>query len=120
MDNTPEKILEMVVKSADDKRAEDILAMDVRGISILADYFVVMHGNNERQIAAIADGILEDAQAAGLSITRIEGKEAARWILIDLGDVIVHVFNQDEREFYNLEKLWSDARNVDLSSMIEL
>lgn len=120
MTETPEKLLETIVKSADDKRAEDIMAMDMRGISVLADYFVVMHGNNERQINAIADGILEEVEKGGFTINRIEGKDSANWILIDLGDVIVHIFSQEEREFYNLEKLWSDAENVDLTSMIEL
>lgn len=120
MEETPEKLLEMVVKSADDKRAEDILALDMRGISILADYFVVMHGNNERQIGAIADGILDEAAKNSVTVNRIEGKDSANWILIDLGDVIAHVFSQDEREFYNLEKLWSDAGDVDISSMIQL
>ncbi|WP_028273803.1 ribosome silencing factor [Atopococcus tabaci] len=120
MEATPEKVLEMVVKSADDKRAEDIMAMDMKGISVLADYFVVMHGNNERQIGAIADGILDESEKMGAVVKRVEGKDSANWILIDLGDVIVHVFSQEEREFYNLEKLWSDAENVDLSSMIEL
>nr|WP_313468575.1 ribosome silencing factor [Carnobacterium sp.] len=117
-EETSEKLLDLVVKAGDDKRAEDILAMDVRQISILADYFVVMHGNNEKQVQAIADEIIDQVQKAGLEVKRVEGRESAKWLLIDLGDVVVHVFHYSERAFYNLEKLWSDAPLVDITKMV--
>lgn len=113
-----QELLETVIKAADDKKAEDIMAMDVRSISLLADHFVVMHGNNERQVAAIAEAVVESAQKAGYNVHHVEGKDNAKWVLIDLGDVIVHVFHYTERSFYNLEKLWSDAPLVDISGMI--
>ncbi|ALV20708.1 Ribosomal silencing factor RsfA (former Iojap) [Carnobacterium antarcticum] len=115
---TSEKLLEIAVKAGDDKRAEDILAMDVRQISILADYFVVMHGNSEKQVQAIADEIIDQVHKAGLKVNRVEGRESAKWLLIDLGEIIVHVFHYSERSFYNLEKLWSDAPLVDITDMV--
>ncbi len=114
-----EEILEIAVKAADDKRAEDIMAMDVRNISILADYFVVMHGNSEKQVEAIVNEIVDQEEMAKVEVKRIEGRDSTKWMLIDLGDVVVHVFHYSERSFYNLEKLWSDAPLVDISKMVD-
>lgn len=108
----------MIVKAADDKRAEDLLALDVREISVLADYFVICHGNSEKQVGAITDSIVEAAQKAGVDVGRVEGKEMGKWVLVDLGDVIVHVFHGEERGFYNLEKLWSDAPAVSITRWV--
>ncbi len=103
------KILEIAVKAADSKKAEDIVALNVQDISFLADYFLICHGSNERQVKAIVNEIIEKEEEANISIKRVEGKESAKWVLIDLGEVVVHVFHEAERSFYNLEKLWSDA-----------
>ena len=113
-----QEILELVVKAADSKRAEDIVALDVQKVSLLADYFVICSGNNERQINAIVDDIIEQEQKAQVEVKRVVGKDGGKWILIDLSDVIVHVFSSSERSFYNLEKLWSDAPLVDLHEWI--
>lgn len=112
------QILEIAVRAADSKHAEDIIALDVREISLLADYFVICSGNSERQIKAIVDEIIEQEEKAQVEVKRVEGKDGAKWILIDLGDVIVHVFSNTERDFYNLEKLWSDAPLADISEWI--
>ncbi len=114
-----DNILELAVKAADSKRAEDMVALDVKGVSLLADYFVVCHGNSDKQVLAIANEVISEAQKNQVEVKRVEGKESARWILIDLGDVVVHVFHSEEREFYNLEKLWSDAPLVNLTSMVD-
>ena len=106
------------MKAADSKHAEDILALDVREISLLADYFVICSANSERQINAIIDEVLEQEEKNGMEVKRIEGKDGAAWVLIDLGDVIVHVFSNNERAFYNLEKLWADAPLVDISQWV--
>ena len=108
------QILEIAVRAADSKHAEDIMALDVQEISLLADYFVICSGNSDRQINAIVEDIVEQEQKAQVEIKRVEGKDGGKWVLIDLGDVIVHVFNNSERSFYNLEKLWSDAPLVDI------
>ncbi|MGX7195338.1 ribosome silencing factor [Enterococcus olivae] len=108
-------MLEIAVRAADSKHAEDIMALDVREISLLADYFVICSANSERQINAIIDEVIEKEEEAQVEIKRVEGKDGGKWVLIDLGEVIVHVFSNSERDFYNLEKLWSDAPLVDLT-----
>lgn len=112
------ELLKVVVKAADSKRAEDIVALDMQGISLLADYFVIMQANSERQVKAIAEIIGEKAEEAGYDVRDVEGKDGANWILLDLGDVVVHVFKTETRRFYNLEKLWSDAPEVDVSGWV--
>ncbi|WP_334203877.1 ribosome silencing factor [Enterococcus durans] len=111
--------LQIAVKAADSKRAEDIIALDVREVSLLADYFMICSANSERQINAITEEILDKEEKSNYEVRRVEGKEGGKWILIDLGDVIVHVFHAPERSFYNLEKLWSDAPLVDLTDWLD-
>lgn len=104
-----EQLLTMTVKATENKKAEDIVSLDMKGISDMTDYFVVCHGNNERQVQSIARSVKEMAQEQGLNLKRIEGYESARWILIDLVNVVVHIFHKDERSYYNIEKLYQDA-----------
>ncbi|MGK0551367.1 ribosome silencing factor [Enterococcus faecalis] len=111
-------MLEIAVKAADSKRAEDLVALDVRNISLLADYFFICQANSERQINAIVAEIVEQEAKQQVAIQRVEGKEGGKWVLIDLGDVVVHVFQASERSFYNLEKLWSDAPLVNLEAWV--
>lgn len=113
------ELLETVVKAADSKRAEEIVALDVANVSLLADYFVIMQANSERQVKAIADEIEERVAAAGVQVRDIEGKNAANWVLLDFGDVVVHVFRTETRQFYNLEKLWAEAPLVDVSDWVK-
>ncbi|OKL38383.1 ribosome silencing factor [Domibacillus mangrovi] len=107
-------ILHAVTKAADDKRAENITALDMEGISPVADYFVICHGNSDKQVQAIAREVKDKAEEFGVGIKRMEGFDEARWVLIDIGDVVVHVFHRDERVYYNLERLWGDAPHVDV------
>ena len=97
-----EEILEVVVRAADDKLAENIVVMDVRGLTSLGDYFVIMNGRNERQMGAIAEGIVQSVHKNKIALKNQEGKDSGNWTLIDLNDVIVHVFASDERTYYNL------------------
>ena len=113
------ELLETVVKAADSKRAEEIVALDVANVSLLADYFVIMQANSERQVKAIADEIEEKVAAAGVQVRDIEGKNASYWVLLDFGDVVVHVFRTETRQFYNLEKLWAEAPLVDVSDWVK-
>ncbi|KRM74360.1 ribosome silencing factor [Secundilactobacillus collinoides] len=113
------QILEVAVKAANDKRAEDILALDMEKVSLITDYFLIMDATSNRQVQAITDSVHDAADKAGINVKRIEGREAGRWVLIDLGDVMVHIFQKEERGHYNLEKLWSDAPTVDLSDWVE-
>jgi ribosome-associated protein len=103
------ELLITAVKAADDKRAEDIMVLNMKGISLIADYFVICHGNSDKQVQAIAREIREKAEEQGYNLKRMEGFDEARWVLIDIGDVVVHVFHKEERSYYNLERLWGDA-----------
>ncbi|GIN89690.1 ribosomal silencing factor RsfS [Siminovitchia terrae] len=102
-------LLKTVVKAADDKKAEDIVVLNMQGISLITDYFLICHGTSEKQVQAIAREVKSAAEKAGLDVKKIEGFEEAKWVLIDMGDVIAHVFHRDERNYYNLERLWGDA-----------
>lgn len=113
------EILEIAVKAAENKRAENLTALDMTKVSLMADYFLIMEANSSRQIQAIADEITDQMAANGVKIRDVEGKNEANWILIDLGDVVVHVFQKEQRSHYNLEKLWSDAPTVDLGQWVE-
>lgn len=113
------KNLEIIVKAADNKRASDIVALDTENVSVMADYFVIMDASSERQVKAIADNIVEKLNENQVEINQIEGKNEANWILIDAGDIIIHVFKKEQRDFYNLEKLWSNAPLVNLNEWIE-
>ncbi|MGC8633158.1 MAG: ribosome silencing factor [Candidatus Limnocylindrales bacterium] len=101
-----------VVDLAQDKKASDIVLLDVRALTSLADYFVICSGGSERQLGAIADGIAEGLKADGVLPLGREGASGAHWVLLDFGAVIVHIFAPPERDYYQLEKLWSDAPTV--------
>lgn len=112
------RILELAVKAADDKKAENIVVLNMKGISLIADYFLICHGNSEKQVQAIATEIKKSAQENEINLKRLEGFDQARWVLIDLEDVVVHVFHKDERLYYNLEKLWGDAPTLDVEGVL--
>ncbi|APC48202.1 ribosome silencing factor [Virgibacillus halodenitrificans] len=107
-------LLQIVATACDDKRAEDIIALDMNEVSLVADYFLICHGSNERQVQAIARGIKDAVEEEGISIKRLEGMEQARWVLVDLGGIVCHIFHKEERSYYNLERLWGDATQVTL------
>jgi ribosome-associated protein len=108
-DVAPREMADIVVDAASDKKAEDILVLNVSEVTTITDLFVIVSGRGERQVQAIADAIVEKAKAAGRQPYGIEGYNAGRWVLIDLGDVVVHAFVPEERELYRLERLWGDA-----------
>jgi len=98
-----------VVELIDDKKGSDISMLDVQKISAVADYFIIASGNSTRQVVAIADNVEHGMEKKGHFIKHKEGHRTGNWVLLDFGDIVVHVFNKEERDFYNLEKLWCDA-----------
>ncbi|WP_347862707.1 ribosome silencing factor [Salimicrobium sp. PL1-032A] len=103
------ELVKIAAQACDNKRADDIVVLDMEGVSLVADYFLICDGSNERQVQAIAKEVKDQAEKAGVEVKRVEGEKSARWILVDLDDVVCHIFHKDERQHYNLEKLWGDA-----------
>lgn len=112
--------LKLAVRAADDRGAIGPVALRVTEQFGLADAFLVVSGSVERNVQAISDAIEETLQEeAGVCTIRREGREGGRWVLLDFGDLIVHVFHQEERDFYELERLWSDCPVIDVAPMLE-
>jgi len=99
-------ILNLAITSLDDSKAENIVPIDIRSKSSLGDYMVIASGRSNRHVAAVADHLISALKDAGYGNARVEGLSSADWVLIDAGDIIVHVFRPEVREFYNLEKMW--------------
>ena len=106
-DDAADRALQLVLSSLEDSKAEDIVSIDIAGKSALGDYVVVVSGRSNRHVMAIADHLISDLKDEGLGNSRVEGLEAGDWVLIDAGDIIVHVFRPEVREFYNLERMWA-------------
>lgn len=107
-----------IVQVMDNKKAKDIRLIKIEGISSLGDYFVVASASNTTQVKAIADEVEDEMTKLGLEPNRVEGRQSAQWILMDYYDVMVHVFLDEARSFYNLERLWSDAPQLDISDLL--
>ena len=103
--------------AAEDKIAEDVIAIDVSDQLALTDIFVIASASNERQVGAIVDEVEDRLRDQGVKPIRREGQREGRWVLIDFGDIVVHVQHTDEREFYQLERLWKDCPAVDLATV---
>lgn len=107
--------IQLAIKCASDKKAFDLVALDLREIASFADYFIIAGGANTRQVQAISDEINEQLKKQlNVKSLRIEGYNTGEWILLDYGDFIVHVFEEKAREFYDLERLWRDAKKVEI------
>ena len=97
-----------------DKKGEDIRVIDISQVSVIADYFIIAGGSNHSQIQALWDNVEEQLGKAGCPVRQIEGYDSANWILIDFGDVIVHIFDKENRLLYDLERIWRDGQPVDV------
>lgn len=106
------KMALMAVEALEDKKGADISILDISEISVLADYFIIANGSNRNQVQAMSDSVEEALGKAGYLPKQIEGYQAAGWILLDYKDIIVHVFSREEREFYDLERVWRDGKEI--------
>ncbi|MBZ2175361.1 ribosome silencing factor [Schnuerera sp. xch1] len=109
--------ISVIVKACDDKNGFDIKVLDLKKLTTFTDYFIIVSGNSTTQTKAISDKIEERMNELGYVISSKEGYGEGRWILLDYGNVVVHIFHRDEREFYNLEKLWTDSEELILDEM---
>jgi iojap-like ribosome-associated protein len=115
----PKELAEEIIKILDDKKAHDIKLLHVEKQTIIADYFIICSGTSNTQIKSLANEVEVKLKESGLMPKNIEGYREGTWVLLDYHSVIVHVFNRETRNFYNLEKLWNDAVEVDISDMIK-
>ena len=113
------ELTKLAVKALEDKKGEDIRVIDIHGVSVLADYFVIADGSNASQVKAMADNVEEELGKAGHECRQIEGYQTAGWILMDYGDVIIHVFDEENRLFYDLERIWRDGKELDAADFLK-
>jgi ribosome-associated protein len=110
--------IRMALRAAADKKAIDLTVLDLRGVVTFTDFFIISTGTNKRQMQAISDEVVDQLKRQGSPAARVEGYQAAEWILIDYGDFIVHVFAEKARRFYDLEYLWREAKRLDISPQV--
>lgn len=107
----------LAINAMEDKKAEDIRVIDISQVSVLADYFIIASGSNRSQIQTLSDAVEEKLGKAGYPVKQIEGYQNANWVLLDFGDIIVHIFDQENRLFYDLERIWRDGRSMDIDGL---
>lgn len=118
MENQKAKELtKLAIEALEDKKAEDIRVIDISEVSVIADYFILAGGSNRSQIQALSDNVEEKLGRAGSPVRQIEGYDTANWILLDFGDVIVHIFDRENRLLYDLERIWRDGKQIELGSL---
>ncbi len=106
------KMVKLAYEALEDKKGEDIQIIEIKDISIIADYFIIANGTNASQVDALVSSVTDKLGRNGYETKRIEGIRSASWILLDYGDVVVHVFSKEDRLFYNLERIWRDGKTV--------
>ena len=111
------EMVKTAVAALQDKKGEDIRVIDISGVTVIADYFIIASGSNPNQVQALVDYVEEQMYKAGYDDPRVEGYNTASWVLLDYNDVIVHVFSQDDRLFYDLERIWRDGKEIDVDSL---
>jgi len=103
----------LAIEALNDKKAEDIKVIDISEVSVIADYFLIASGMNRNQLQAMADNVEEQLGRNGSPVKQVEGYDSANWILMDFGDVIVHLFDKENRLFYDLERIWRDGKLIE-------
>lgn len=111
------ELAKLAIAALEDKKAEDIRIIDIGEVSVLADYFIIASGNNRTQVQAMADEVEQRLGRAGAAPRQVEGYQSANWVLLDFGDVIIHLFDAQNRLFYDLERIWKDGTQIDPESL---
>ncbi|NLJ98917.1 MAG: ribosome silencing factor [Tissierellia bacterium] len=113
-----DKRVSIIAKACNDKKGFDIKVLNLKKLTTIADYFIIASGNSTTQVKAITDEIEQKMEEAGFYLQNKEGHRSARWVLLDFGDIVTHVFHKEDREFYNLEKLWADGEELVLDGIL--
>lgn len=113
------EIAKLAIRALEDKKAEDIKVIDISEVSVIADYFIIANGTNRSQIQALSDNVEETLGRAQIPLKQVEGYDNANWVLLDFHDVIIHIFDKENRLFYDLERIWRDGKMVDTDSFTE-
>lgn len=116
MENAKEMV-RIAFRALDEKKGEDIKVIDISGVSVLADYFIIANGNNESQVRALVDNVEECLYKAGYPVKQREGYGTGSWVLLDFSDIIVHIFDKENRLFYDLERIWRDGKDIDIETL---
>lgn len=111
------QMVKLAYQALEDKKGEDIRVIDISEISVLADYFLIANGNNANQVNALVDSVEEELSKAGFEVKQREGYGLGNWVLLDFGDIIVHVFDKENRLFYDLERIWGDGKAVEIENL---
>lgn len=111
------EMAKIAYKALNDKKGEDIKIIDIGGISVMADYFLIANGNSDNQVRALVDNVEEEMQKAGYYVKQREGYGSGSWVLMDFGDIIVHIFDKENRLFYDLERIWRDGKMIDIENL---
>lgn len=114
------EITRLAIRALEEKKAENIEVIDISEVSVIADYFIIANGTNRNQNQALADSVEEAIGRAGGNLKQVEGYDTANWILMDFLDVIVHIFDRDNRLFYDLERIWRDGKQIELSEFRDM
>ena len=117
VEKNAKEMVKKAVAALQDKKGEDIRVIDISGVTVIAEYFIIASGSNPNQVQALVDNVEEQMYKAGYDDPRVEGYNTASWVLLDYNDVIVHVFSQDDRLFYDLERIWRDGKEIDVDSL---
>ena len=104
-------------QALDEKKGEDIRVIDISGISVIGDYFIITNGTSDSQVRALVDNVEEKMHKAGYELKEQEGNNSGTWVLLDYGDIIIHIFDRENRPFYNLERIWSDGKDVEMNEL---
>ena len=115
--DTSKQMAKVAVEELKEKKVYDVKVIDISEISILADYFIIANGSNANQVQAMVDNVEEQMYKAGFDDPKVEGYNNASWILLDYNDVVLHIFDEESRSFYNLERLWRDGKEVDVDTL---
>ncbi len=105
-------MLKLAYEALEEKKAEDIQVIEIKDISVIADYFIIANGANSLQVDALVDAVKDKLGRSGYEALRVEGVKSASWILMDYGDLVVHIFSKEDRLFYNLERIWRDGKTI--------